>query len=65
MACPWALDGGDALQVCSVAVNILNKKSTADMGWSSSLGWARGQQLLTVRNKLFIDLRESYQQLKG
>jgi hypothetical protein len=40
---PQVADGGDALQVWRVAVNILNKQSlTADMGWSSSLGVGRG-----------------------
>jgi hypothetical protein len=35
--------GGDALQVRTVAANILNKQSrTADEGWFSSLGVGRG-----------------------
>jgi hypothetical protein len=39
MACPHAADGGDGLQIWSVAANILNKLSqTADGGRSSSLG---------------------------
>jgi hypothetical protein len=36
-------DGGDGLQIRSVAANILNKQSrTSDKGWSSSLGVRRG-----------------------
>jgi hypothetical protein len=43
MARPQVADGGDALQFWRVAANILNKQSrTADKGWSSSLGVARG-----------------------
>jgi hypothetical protein len=43
MARPQVADGGDALQVWRVAVNILNKQSqTADNGWASSLGVGRG-----------------------
>jgi hypothetical protein len=43
MAHPKVADGGDALQLCTVAVNILNKQSrTADKAWSSSLGVGRG-----------------------
>jgi hypothetical protein len=43
MARPQVADGGDTLQVCRVAANILDKQSrTADKGWSSSLGVGRG-----------------------
>jgi hypothetical protein len=43
MACPQIADGGDAVRVWRVAVNILNKQSrTADNGWSSSLGLGMG-----------------------
>jgi hypothetical protein len=43
MARPQVPDGGDILQVWSVAANILNKQSrTADKRWSSSLGVGRG-----------------------
>jgi hypothetical protein len=43
MAGPQVADGRDALQVWRVAANILNKQSrTADRGWSSSFGVARG-----------------------
>jgi hypothetical protein len=43
MALLWVADGGDGLQVWSVAVNILNKQSqTVDKGWSSSLEVGRG-----------------------
>jgi hypothetical protein len=43
MARPQVADGGDALQLWRVAVNILNKQSrTTDKGWSSSLGFGRG-----------------------
>jgi hypothetical protein len=39
MARPQVADGGDGLQICRVAANILNKQSqTADKWWSSSLG---------------------------
>jgi hypothetical protein len=35
--------GGDGLQRCRIAVNILNKQSrTADRGWVSSLGVGQG-----------------------
>ncbi|KAJ4427699.1 hypothetical protein ANN_25351 [Periplaneta americana] len=43
MARPQIADRGDGLQICRVAVNILNKQSwTADEGWSSSLGLGEG-----------------------
>jgi hypothetical protein len=43
MALPRVADGGDGLQICKVAANILNKQSrTADKGWSSSLGVGPG-----------------------
>jgi hypothetical protein len=43
MAHPLVVDGGDGLQIWSVAVSILNKQSlAADKGWSSSLGVERG-----------------------
>jgi hypothetical protein len=43
MARPLVADGGDALQVCRVAPNILNKQSrAADKGWPSILGAGRG-----------------------
>jgi len=42
-------DEGDGLQIWSTAAHILNKQSRlTDKGWSSRLGLARGQQLLTV-----------------
>jgi hypothetical protein len=37
MAHPWIADGGDSLQLWNVAVNILNKKGTANKGLSSNL----------------------------
>jgi hypothetical protein len=43
MARPQVADRRDALQVWSVAANILNKQSrTADTWWSSSKGVGRG-----------------------
>jgi hypothetical protein len=43
MVRPQVADGGDGLQIWSVAANVLNKQSrTADRGWSSSLGVGRG-----------------------
>jgi hypothetical protein len=43
MARPQVPDGGDGLQIWRAAANILNKQSrTADKGWSSSLGFGRG-----------------------
>jgi hypothetical protein len=43
MARPQVADGGDALQVSRIAVNVLNKQlRTADKGWSCSLGVGRG-----------------------
>jgi hypothetical protein len=43
MVCPQVVDGGDGLQIRSVAANILNNLSqTADRRWSSSLGLGRG-----------------------
>jgi hypothetical protein len=43
MARPQVADGGEDLQICRVAANILNKQSrTADKGWPSSLGVGRG-----------------------
>jgi hypothetical protein len=43
IAHPQVADGGDGLQICKVAANILNKLSrTADKWWSSSLGFGRG-----------------------
>jgi hypothetical protein len=45
MARPQVADGEDALQVCRVVANILNKQwRIADKGWSSSWGggWAWG-----------------------
>jgi hypothetical protein len=42
---PQDADGGDCLQIWSVAVNTLNKQSlTIDTGWSSSLGVGRGDR---------------------
>jgi hypothetical protein len=53
MAHPQVADEGDALQFWRVAVNILNKQSrTEDKGWSSSWGVGRGDNNLTVKNKL-------------
>jgi hypothetical protein len=43
MARPQVADGGDGLQICRVAANILNKQlQAADRGWSSSLGVGQG-----------------------
>jgi hypothetical protein len=43
MGRPQVANGGDGLQICRVAVNILNKQSRiADKGWSSTLGVGRG-----------------------
>jgi hypothetical protein len=43
MARPQVADSGDGLQIWRVAANILNKQSwTADRGWPSSFGFARG-----------------------
>jgi hypothetical protein len=43
MASPQVADGGDGLQIWSVAANILNKQSrTADKGWFFRLGVGRG-----------------------
>jgi hypothetical protein len=53
MARPQVVDEGGGLQIWRVAANIVNKQlQTADKGLSSSLGWAWGKQLLTVKNKL-------------
>jgi hypothetical protein len=54
MARPQVADGGDALQVWTVAANILDKRSrTADKGWSSSMGVERGAINSSVlKNKL-------------
>jgi hypothetical protein len=43
MAHPQVADGEDGLQIWRVVANILNEQSrTADKGWLSSLGAARG-----------------------
>jgi len=43
MACPQVADGGDGLQIWTVATNMLNKQSqTADKGWSSSFRVGKG-----------------------
>jgi hypothetical protein len=43
VARPPVADGGDTLQIWRVSTNILNKQSrTADNGWSSCLGFGRG-----------------------
>jgi hypothetical protein len=40
---PQVANGGEGLQIWTVAANILNKQSrTADKGWPSSLGVGRG-----------------------
>jgi hypothetical protein len=48
-------DGGDGLQIRTVAANKLNKQSrTADKGWSSSMGVGRGtNNLLTIKKFIF------------
>jgi hypothetical protein len=54
MARPQVTDGGDGLQVWSVAANILNKQSRrAEKGWSSRLGVGRGANNCSLyKNKL-------------
>jgi hypothetical protein len=42
MVHPQVADGGESLQIWRVAANILNKQSTADKGWSSSVGVGHG-----------------------
>jgi hypothetical protein len=50
VARPQVADGGDSLQIWTVAANILNKQSPiADRGWFSSLGVGRG--LTTSQHK--------------
>jgi hypothetical protein len=50
MAHPWVAGGGDGLQICTVATNLLNKQlQTADKEWSSSL--RLGDGLTTTRRK--------------
>jgi hypothetical protein len=49
MARPQVADGGDGLQICRAAANILNKQScTADRGWPSSFGFGRGVKTPTI-----------------
>jgi hypothetical protein len=56
MARAQVADGGNGLQIWSVAANILNKQSrTADKGWSSSLSVGRGAN----NRGLFRDLHEA------
>jgi hypothetical protein len=46
MARPRIADGGDGLQICRAAANVLNKQSrTAYEGWSSSLGVGQGAKI--------------------
>jgi hypothetical protein len=57
MACSQVADGGDGLQICRVAADILNKQSrTADRGWYSSLEVGRGSNYphRRIRNLLRI-----------
>jgi hypothetical protein len=60
MARPQVADGVDGLQMWRVAENMLrNQSRIADKGWCSSLeGWARGQQLLTVKEQLVTDVTQ-------
>jgi hypothetical protein len=50
------MDGGDALQMWRVVVNVLSKQSrTAENGRSSSLEcWERGYQHLNVKRKQLV-----------
>jgi hypothetical protein len=57
---PQIADGGDGLQILSVAANILNKQSrTADKEWPTSVGAGRGvTQLIAVKNKFVMKFYE-------
>jgi hypothetical protein len=54
MAHPQVAGGGDTLQICRAAANMLNKQlQTADKGWSTSLEVGRGSSNLSpLKNKL-------------
>jgi hypothetical protein len=59
MARPQVADGGDGLQIWSVAANIFNKQlRTADKEWSSSLGVGRWATNIAPQKKRKILLRK-------
>jgi hypothetical protein len=50
MVRPQVADRGDGLQICRVAVNIVNKQlQTANSWWSSSLGVGQGLKLSPIK----------------
>jgi hypothetical protein len=60
MAQPWVADGGDGLEVWSVAANTLIKQTqTADKWWSSSLEVGRGIKTSPKKKRLLRNVKES------
>jgi hypothetical protein len=57
MGRPQVADGGDGLQIWTVAASTSNKQSrTANWGWSSSLGFGRGaRNTRTVKPRIYYD----------
>jgi hypothetical protein len=53
-------DGGDGLQIWSVAADVLNKQSrTARKGWLPGLGLGEGLKLLTVKKVCYKMLQRA------
>jgi hypothetical protein len=59
-------DGGDGLQICKVAANILTKQSmTANKGWSSSLWVGEGLTTAHRQTPAFYEMSHRASELDG